>query len=132
MKRSLKISFMIVKFLIELSYWILFGHCLLKNSKNDSFLMTDISCIPSSTLMCLSCWLCLVLCMQVLICRLIDRPLRPTIMKGFYHETQILSWVRQSISLKYLDFKILFGGIVTLFISIYLWNFQYFYNVDIF
>lgn len=30
---------------------------------------------------------------EVLICRLIDRPLRPTILKGFYHETQILSWV---------------------------------------
>ncbi|XP_048333222.2 polyribonucleotide nucleotidyltransferase 1, chloroplastic isoform X2 [Ziziphus jujuba] len=30
---------------------------------------------------------------EVLICRLIDRPLRPTMMKGFYHETQILSWV---------------------------------------
>ncbi|KAH9784675.1 polyribonucleotide nucleotidyltransferase 1 [Citrus sinensis] len=25
--------------------------------------------------------------------RLIDRPLRPTLIKGFYHETQILSWV---------------------------------------
>ncbi|KAI7746262.1 hypothetical protein M8C21_000427, partial [Ambrosia artemisiifolia] len=25
--------------------------------------------------------------------RLIDRPLRPTMLKGFYHETQILSWV---------------------------------------
>ncbi|KAF5175790.1 Polyribonucleotide nucleotidyltransferase, partial [Thalictrum thalictroides] len=24
---------------------------------------------------------------------LIDRPLRPTMMKGFYHDTQILSWV---------------------------------------
>ncbi|XP_073277414.1 probable polyribonucleotide nucleotidyltransferase 1, chloroplastic isoform X3 [Primulina huaijiensis] len=30
---------------------------------------------------------------MVLICRLIDRPLRPTMLKGFYHETQILSWV---------------------------------------
>ncbi|KAI3924406.1 hypothetical protein MKW98_032607 [Papaver atlanticum] len=30
---------------------------------------------------------------HVLICRLIDRPLRPTMMKGFYHETQVLSWV---------------------------------------
>ncbi|XP_047315408.1 polyribonucleotide nucleotidyltransferase 1, chloroplastic [Impatiens glandulifera] len=30
---------------------------------------------------------------EVLICRLIDRPLRPTMVKGFYHETQILSWV---------------------------------------
>nr|XP_043631737.1 polyribonucleotide nucleotidyltransferase 1, chloroplastic [Erigeron canadensis] len=30
---------------------------------------------------------------EVLICRLIDRPLRPTMLKGFYHETQILSWV---------------------------------------
>lgn len=30
---------------------------------------------------------------EVLICRLIDRPLRPTMMKGFYHETQVLSWV---------------------------------------
>ncbi|KAJ6951823.1 polyribonucleotide nucleotidyltransferase 1 [Populus alba x Populus x berolinensis] len=30
---------------------------------------------------------------EVLICRLIDRPLRPTMFKGFYHETQILSWV---------------------------------------
>ncbi|KAM7500051.1 hypothetical protein LguiA_024465 [Lonicera macranthoides] len=30
---------------------------------------------------------------EVLICRLIDRPLRPTMQKGFYHETQILSWV---------------------------------------
>lgn len=30
---------------------------------------------------------------EVLICRLIDRPLRPTMMKGFYHDTQILSWV---------------------------------------
>eukprot|EP01018_Ginkgo_biloba_P024138 Gb_15670 [translate_table: standard] len=30
---------------------------------------------------------------EILICRLIDRPLRPTILKGFYHETQILSWV---------------------------------------
>ncbi|KAJ8423513.1 hypothetical protein Cgig2_030225 [Carnegiea gigantea] len=29
----------------------------------------------------------------VLVCRLIDRPLRPTMLKGFYHETQILSWV---------------------------------------
>ncbi|KAH9784688.1 polyribonucleotide nucleotidyltransferase 1 [Citrus sinensis] len=29
----------------------------------------------------------------VLVCRLIDRPLRPTLIKGFYHETQILSWV---------------------------------------
>ncbi|XP_073115691.1 probable polyribonucleotide nucleotidyltransferase 1, chloroplastic isoform X4 [Elaeis guineensis] len=29
---------------------------------------------------------------EVLICRLIDRPLRPTMPKGFYHETQILSW----------------------------------------
>lgn len=30
---------------------------------------------------------------EVLICRLIDRPLRPSMPKGFYHETQILSWV---------------------------------------
>ncbi|KAJ0982572.1 hypothetical protein J5N97_010827 [Dioscorea zingiberensis] len=30
---------------------------------------------------------------EVLICRLIDRPLRPTMPKGFYHETQLLSWV---------------------------------------
>ncbi|CAL5356827.1 unnamed protein product [Camellia sinensis] len=30
---------------------------------------------------------------EVLICRLIDRPLRPTMLKGFYHETQVLSWV---------------------------------------
>ncbi|XP_057980328.1 probable polyribonucleotide nucleotidyltransferase 1, chloroplastic isoform X2 [Malania oleifera] len=30
---------------------------------------------------------------EVQICRLIDRPLRPTMPKGFYHETQILSWV---------------------------------------
>ncbi|KAF1886578.1 hypothetical protein Lal_00045811 [Lupinus albus] len=30
---------------------------------------------------------------EVLICRLIDRPLRPLMPKGFYHETQILSWV---------------------------------------
>ncbi|XP_076896121.1 polyribonucleotide nucleotidyltransferase 1, chloroplastic-like [Bidens hawaiensis] len=30
---------------------------------------------------------------EVLICRLIDRPLRPTMLKGFYHEIQILSWV---------------------------------------
>ncbi|OMO70376.1 hypothetical protein COLO4_28639 [Corchorus olitorius] len=29
---------------------------------------------------------------EVLICRLIDRPLRPTMPKGFYHETQLLSW----------------------------------------
>ncbi|CAK9164395.1 unnamed protein product [Ilex paraguariensis] len=33
------------------------------------------------------------LSLVVLICRLIDRPLRPTMLKGFYHETQILSWV---------------------------------------
>ncbi|MQM05095.1 hypothetical protein Taro_037902 [Colocasia esculenta] len=31
---------------------------------------------------------------EVLICRLIDRPLRTTMPKGFYYETQILSWVR--------------------------------------
>ncbi|WJX84128.1 polyribonucleotide nucleotidyltransferase [Trifolium repens] len=30
--------------------------------------------------------------MMVLICRLIGWPLRPTMPKGFYHETQILSW----------------------------------------
>ncbi|KAJ1287887.1 hypothetical protein BS78_02G044900 [Paspalum vaginatum] len=30
---------------------------------------------------------------KVLVCRLIDRPLRPTMPKGFYYETQILSWV---------------------------------------
>lgn len=30
---------------------------------------------------------------EVLICRLIDRPLRPTMPKGFYYETQLLSWV---------------------------------------
>ncbi|XP_078163193.1 putative polyribonucleotide nucleotidyltransferase 1, chloroplastic [Carex rostrata] len=30
---------------------------------------------------------------EVLVCRLMDRPLRPTMPKGFYHETQILSWV---------------------------------------
>ncbi|XP_062118478.1 polyribonucleotide nucleotidyltransferase 1, chloroplastic-like [Humulus lupulus] len=30
---------------------------------------------------------------ELLICRLIDRPLHPTMLKGFYHETQILSWV---------------------------------------
>ncbi|RAL48582.1 hypothetical protein DM860_000902 [Cuscuta australis] len=30
---------------------------------------------------------------EVHICRLIDRPLRPTMLKGFYHETQVLSWV---------------------------------------
>ncbi|KAL4355146.1 hypothetical protein GQ457_06G016620 [Hibiscus cannabinus] len=30
---------------------------------------------------------------EVLICRMIDRPLRPTMLKGFYHETQLLSWV---------------------------------------
>lgn len=30
---------------------------------------------------------------EVLVCRLIDRPLRPTMPKGFYFETQILSWV---------------------------------------
>lgn len=30
---------------------------------------------------------------EILICRLIDRPLRPMIAKGFNHDTQILSWV---------------------------------------
>lgn len=30
---------------------------------------------------------------EILICRLIDRPLRPMIAKGFNYETQILSWV---------------------------------------
>ena len=35
--------------------------------------------------------------MQVLICRLIDRPLRPTMLKGFNHETQILSWVKSLV-----------------------------------
>ncbi|GAB2272748.1 Purine nucleoside phosphorylase [Dionaea muscipula] len=30
---------------------------------------------------------------EVLVCRMIDRPLRTTMVKGFYHETQILSWV---------------------------------------
>ncbi|BFI33697.1 polyribonucleotide nucleotidyltransferase [Marchantia polymorpha subsp. ruderalis] len=30
---------------------------------------------------------------EVLVCRLIDRPIRPMIAKGFNHETQILSWV---------------------------------------
>lgn len=30
---------------------------------------------------------------EILICRLIDRPLRPMIAKGFHHDTQILSWV---------------------------------------
>jgi len=30
---------------------------------------------------------------EVLVCRLIDRPLRPTMPNGFYYETQILSWV---------------------------------------
>ncbi|CAH9112522.1 unnamed protein product [Cuscuta epithymum] len=30
---------------------------------------------------------------EVHICRLIDRPLRPTMLKGFYHEIQVLSWV---------------------------------------
>ncbi|XP_068322913.1 uncharacterized protein [Pyrus communis] len=30
--------------------------------------------------------------LEVLICRLIDRPLCPTMCSGFYHETQILSW----------------------------------------
>ncbi|XP_019162497.1 PREDICTED: probable polyribonucleotide nucleotidyltransferase 1, chloroplastic [Ipomoea nil] len=30
---------------------------------------------------------------EVHICRLIDRPLRPTMLKGFYHEVQVLSWV---------------------------------------
>lgn len=30
---------------------------------------------------------------EILICRLIDRPLRPMIPKGFNYETQILSWV---------------------------------------
>ncbi|XP_048497417.1 polyribonucleotide nucleotidyltransferase 1, chloroplastic isoform X2 [Beta vulgaris subsp. vulgaris] len=30
---------------------------------------------------------------EVLVCRLIDRPLRPTMLKGFYHDTQVLSWV---------------------------------------
>ncbi|TQD92347.1 hypothetical protein C1H46_022058 [Malus baccata] len=30
----------------------------------------------------------------VLICRLIDGPLCPTMFSCFYHETQILSWVR--------------------------------------
>lgn len=30
---------------------------------------------------------------EVLVCRLIDRPLRPTMPKGFFYETQILSWV---------------------------------------
>lgn len=30
---------------------------------------------------------------EVLVCRLIDRPLRPTMPKGFYYETQVLSWV---------------------------------------
>ncbi|XP_048436827.1 uncharacterized protein LOC103957777 isoform X16 [Pyrus x bretschneideri] len=30
--------------------------------------------------------------LEVLICRLMDRPLCPTMCSGFYHETQILSW----------------------------------------
>ncbi|KAB2603565.1 polyribonucleotide nucleotidyltransferase 1 [Pyrus ussuriensis x Pyrus communis] len=31
----------------------------------------------------------------VLICRLMDRPLCPTMRSGFYHETQILSWDKE-------------------------------------
>nr|XP_023907799.1 polyribonucleotide nucleotidyltransferase 1, chloroplastic-like [Quercus suber] len=34
---------------------------------------------------------------EVLICRLIDRPFRPTMLKGFNHETQILSWVKSLV-----------------------------------
>ncbi|KAK8458967.1 hypothetical protein SEVIR_2G049200v4 [Setaria viridis] len=42
------------------------------------------------------CWIIRIsflLSLQVLVCRLIDRPLRPTMPKGFYYETQVLSWV---------------------------------------
>ncbi|KAJ8763151.1 hypothetical protein K2173_025536 [Erythroxylum novogranatense] len=35
---------------------------------------------------------------EVLICRLIDRPLRPTMLKGFYHETQVLSWLKVKLN----------------------------------
>ena len=51
-----------------------------------------------TTLLCYVCWvtrLSFLLWLQVLVCRLIDRPLRPTMPKGFYYETQILSWVMQ-------------------------------------
>ncbi|KAJ0657386.1 putative polyribonucleotide nucleotidyltransferase [Helianthus annuus] len=40
-----------------------------------------------------NCVIYITIFIMVLICRLIDRPLRPTVLKGFYHETQILSWV---------------------------------------
>jgi len=30
---------------------------------------------------------------QILVCRLIDRPIRPMIAHGFHNETQILVWV---------------------------------------
>ncbi|XP_048436814.1 uncharacterized protein LOC103957777 isoform X4 [Pyrus x bretschneideri] len=33
--------------------------------------------------------------LEVLICRLMDRPLCPTMCSGFYHETQILSWDKE-------------------------------------
>jgi hypothetical protein len=51
-----------------------------------------------TTLLCYVCQttrVSFLLHLQVLVCRLIDRPLRPTMPKGFYYETQILSWVIQ-------------------------------------
>ncbi|KAL5581536.1 hypothetical protein UlMin_013978 [Ulmus minor] len=43
-------------------------------------------------------------CMRVLICRLIDRPLRPTILKGFYDETIFFMPLKTSLYMQVLSY----------------------------
>jgi polyribonucleotide nucleotidyltransferase len=54
---------------------------------------------------------------EILTCRLIDRPLRPLIQKGWRHETQLLNWVLSFDGLKSSDPLAMTNAAVALYIS---------------
>jgi hypothetical protein len=75
---------------------------------------------PDSRYWFLSIW------KQILVCRLIDRPVRPLIANGFNHETQILVWVSSyntTILSLFVDAMQVYGSdLVTFFILCCHWT----------
>jgi polyribonucleotide nucleotidyltransferase len=54
---------------------------------------------------------------EILTCRLIDRPIRPLIMSGWRHETQLLSWVLSYDGVRSCDTLAIVGAASSLYIS---------------
>jgi polyribonucleotide nucleotidyltransferase len=54
---------------------------------------------------------------EVLVCRLIDRPLRPLIANGWRHETQLLSWVLSYDGVRSCDPLAILASATSLFLS---------------